>query len=85
MSELRNRVEEFLNEQLSDWDDFKITYEKEDDTIYATIVNELWKLNEEVHFALENDKLCFYNRSESWQTLDYPSENKFFWIHILTV
>lgn len=82
---LENKVQEFLKQELRDWDDsFEYTLEKVDDIIvvdFTKIFSQ--KAYKEIHFHLIDNVLHMTNLSEGYQELIGLEHSKFFWITLL--
>lgn len=81
---LKRRVEQFLKNELHDWDSFQYTLENYDETqIKVEIKNIVWEIEKIMYFELDNDTLVLYMTSEYWQNIEDKNYNKFFWIELL--
>jgi len=83
---LETKIKRFLKYELNDWDSFKYTLEKYDETqIKVEIKNIDWQIEKIMYFELNNDNLSLYMASEYWQNIEDKNYNKFFWIELLAV
>lgn len=77
-------IKEFLDKELSDFDNFKYNLEKEDEynyVIFTQIFGE--NCNKEVTFKEINDVLYIHSTSFGWKAIKKPTMNKFLWIELL--
>lgn len=82
---LKRKVEQFLKNELHDWDSFEYTLENHDESqIKVEIKNTVWEIEKIMYFELDNDTLVLYMTSEYWQNIEDKNYNKFFWIELLT-
>jgi len=83
---LKRRVEQFLKNELKDWDNFKYSLEDYDETqIKVEIKNIDWQVEKIMYFEINNDSLVLYMACEYWQNIEDKNYNKFFWIELLAV
>ena len=82
---LKNKAIKFLKEELKDWEDFKFDIIEDNETsICIHIKNDIWLINCEKWFKLDNGNLAMYLKGEYYQDIETDNNNKFFWIELLT-
>lgn len=79
-----NRVENFLEIQLENLDNFTYKIEKDDNHIYV-IFSEILGIysNKELTFKLIDDILYLHTISFGWKPVEKGAANKYFWLDIL--
>ena len=77
-------IKEFLDKELSDFDNFKYSLEKDGEYIYAVFSMVFGEESQkEVSFKYIGDVLYLHSTSFGWKTVLKPNMNKFFWIELL--
>lgn len=79
-----NKIKEFLDKELSDFDNFKYSLEEDGGYVYvifSTVFGE--ESQKEISFKYIDNVLYLHSTSFGWKAVLRPGLNKFFWIELL--
>lgn len=81
---LKEKIQEFIKIQFEELDEFKYTFDIEDDFAYLEFT-EIFdqSCQKEMTFRIIDDKLQYHSLSYGWKILDRGTNIKFFWIDLL--
>lgn len=80
---LNEKVKDFLEKQLADFDNITYSLEEEEEYLYVNFSQILGdELNKEFTFKLIDDVLYFHS-SFGWKAVQKGSLNKYFWIDLI--
>lgn len=81
---IKEKVTEFLKNELVDFTNFRYEIEEEDEYLYV-IFKEIFgeECEIETSFKMINDILYFHSTSFGWKAIQKGSMNKFLWIELL--
>lgn len=84
------KVKDFIDSQLDDWDAFEIKIEAEDfwrgkEYYEVHIINKEWDLDKELKFKADETTIEVEYVEDCWEVVkEYDSSVKWFWITLLT-
>ncbi|GGD41085.1 hypothetical protein GCM10012288_13940 [Malaciobacter pacificus] len=77
-------IKEFLDKELSDFDNFKFHLEEDGEYIYAIFTLIFGEVsNKELSFKKINDIFYLHSTSFGWKAVLKSNMNKFLWIELL--
>lgn len=82
---LKEKALDFIKKQIIDLNDFTYTTDEDGEYFYIEFTEVLGQeKNIEFTFKLINDTLFFHSITFGWKPVEKGSNNKYFWIDLLT-
>ena len=80
---LKQKVKNFLDKQLDDFDNVTCTLDEDGEYIYVNFSQVLgYEVDKELTFKLINEVL-YYHSSLGWKAVEKGTLNKYFWIDLV--